>query len=160
MRELGSSVDDLHDFEWFGEDTLAWDNLVGSAVAEEIILPADALGDHEEDGYLACAPPIALLVFLKKLAVTTETPVAYYYHATWGGGTEQELAWVFSSQDLVALHKSNSTARVLCPSGWIDEEGTVLQVVTREFGVVLESPVFALHTPEFAWKRYRVVPDG
>lgn len=159
IRELISARDDEHAFGWFGDDALSWDSFSNDSDGVPLISASLAFEGREDEGYPDTVPPFGLLARLKAIATETEAPVAYYFHFTWGGCTELEVAWVFAKPDWIGVHKDDETTIVVDDRGKHDEDGTLLQCVMREFGIKLGSPFFALHQRNFPWENYRVADD-
>ena len=160
IRELVSANEDEFAFDWFGDDALSWDSFSDETDGVALISASHAFEGREDEGYPPnTVPPAGLLARLKGIATETAVPVAYYFHFTWGGDTEQEVAWVFAKRDWIGVYKDDETTTVVDDSGKRDEPGTVLQCVMREFGVTLRSYFFALHARRFPWDDHRVADD-
>ena len=154
VRELaGKSTIDP---ELFVTDALDWDGFDGSGAALPTLLPTIAFSGIEEEENYDVEPPPELLGTLKSVSQTTGAKGAYYYHVTWAGQTECEVAWIFSGEERAAIYSDDQTIAIRREDGSLDRmEGQVLNLVLAEFGLDLKTPFFALHDRAFPWAKYR-----
>lgn len=103
------------------------------------------------------SPPPALLGAIEAIASTSGTPLVYDSHATWGGDSDAEFAWLFAPKPLVFVLKGDSRHQVVTATGNVrTSSGSVLTAVMPHIGVDLPAGYFALHTRRFPWERYAI----
>ncbi len=157
IRELYSGERRL--LRWTENEIVSWQPLKGPEQLS--VISADTLG---EDTYIShlYAPPASFLRFLKAISQEAHTPMAFYHHTTFGGGTEEEFAWVYGSgEERLYVRNGETTVALHTARGReILTNENVLSLVLRHFGVPLsagaESPFFPLHRMSFPWQRYRL----
>lgn len=153
VRELESPDDHCEEFE---TTSLNWhDPSLAEYPAPNLILK-DVFSSTPEDEYVLAEPPNNLLGCLKGIAQVYGVKVAYYFHETWGGQTETELAWTFTGCEKVFVFSDQDTIAIGHENGVINHAtGCVLSFILAELGLVMRSSYFALHTGAFLWTGYR-----
>lgn len=111
--------------------------------------------DDETEVY----PPAAFLGVLKLLARQTETTLAYYYGATWGGDVDIEHSWLFGpageERALVTVGEDRHTSVYV--DGHLEQtlESGLLQQLLEPLGVRLPgSGQFPPNERPFDWAPY------
>jgi hypothetical protein len=154
VRELCFPGVDSDAAEWHGRDALVWASTSSEscAVIPPQIVLSGTNGEHQED-----LVPITFLRSLKAISVANESKFTYYAHFMWGGDTEYEFAWIFGPEDrAVKFLNYEMVLEVRIDKPPEHRPGTVLKTVMAELGVSLPTSVFAPHTRQFDWSRYRI----
>ena len=99
---------------------------------------------------------LGLLQFLKWVYSRTSSPVVYYQCAMWGGGIEEETAWIMSVDERVYQHQDDGTVVEHTADDQRTVNGGLLQLAMRHVGLDLPTRFFALHEASFHWKLYRM----